>query len=108
MLKVFTRVAAGLALVAMLTGCAHTWGSWQPVPGFVYSDVKVARAGNGDRGTKHGTGKLTSIIGWVATGDASIETICEAADIKEVTHIDVSTKSILGFWAEFTLHVYGN
>ena len=25
-----------------------------------------------------------------------------------LTHIDFSGKSVLGFWAEFTLHVYGN
>jgi hypothetical protein len=106
MFKNMTRVVAGFALVAMLTGCANVM--WQPIPGFIYSDVQVAHQGSGDRGTKQGTGKITSVLGWITTGDASLETIAENAGITEITHVDFSGKSYFGCWAEFTLHVYGN
>lgn len=106
MSKIITRTAVLLVATFLLTGCAHVL--WQPAPGLIYSDVTSPwDASNGDLGTKHGSAQMTSILGLVATGDASIETAAKSAGITKITHVDFKSKSVLGVFAEFTVHVYG-
>ena len=57
--------------------------------------------------TKVGTAEVTSILGLVATGDASINTAAQSAGITRISHVDYEAKSILGVYAKYTVYVYG-
>jgi len=58
-------------------------------------------------GTKVGTSQECSVLGLVATGDASITTAAKAAGIKKISHIDVQKFSVLGIYSTYTTVVYG-
>jgi hypothetical protein len=90
---------------AMFTGCAIVK---TPLTGFIYTDVKAPlTATNNSGSTKVGTAKASSILGIVATGDASIETAAKSAGITKIHHIDEHGKSILGIVADYEVIVYG-
>lgn len=87
-------------------GCAAM--SKAPVTGFVYTNVRYPLVvGTDAKSTKVGTAECTSFLGIVAMGDASIKTACQNAGITKIHHIDVEAKSILGFYATYTIIVYG-
>ncbi|MCC8034924.1 MAG: TRL-like family protein [Rikenellaceae bacterium] len=97
---------AGVTLAALfMSSCASTKS---PVTGFVYMDVKAPEAvtANGNS-SKVGTAKVQSILGIVATGDASIEAAATSAGISKIHHIDYVAKNILGIVASYTIYVYG-
>ena len=50
---------------------------------------------------------MQSILGMVATGDASIEAAKAAGGIKEVVNMNYEAKNILGVWGEYCLVVKG-
>jgi len=100
---------AGLALASLTlfftTGCAMAMA---PVSGFLYTQVDAPLTVNSDAdANKMGSAKCTSILGLVASGDASIEAACKAGGIKKIHHVDYKSHSILGIYAEFTTIVYG-
>jgi hypothetical protein len=101
--QVLGLVAAG----ALLAGCAM---AASPVNGFWWTDVQWGMevpGGNGAMGAKTGEAKCTSILGLVATGDASIEAAAHAGSINKVMSVSHHAKSIFGFFAEFTTTVTG-
>jgi hypothetical protein len=107
-LKTIPKLAAVAALLAMTIGCA-TASPTQPMPGFIYSDVKAPlEANNGDFGSKKGTAMMKSILGLVAIGDASIRTAAANGNISIVKHVDFHAMSVLGIYGEFTVTVYGD
>jgi hypothetical protein len=90
---------------ASLMGCAMAVA---PVNGWLYSDVKAPATATSNTGfTKVGVGECTSILGWVATGDCSIDTAIKNAKITKIHHIDHDTMSVLGIYAKYTIKVYG-
>lgn len=106
-MKCLTRAGLALASVTLLfsTGCAM---AMSPVTGFIYTDVDAPFAVNSDAAsTKTGMAKCTSILGWVAQGDASISAAAKAGGITKIHHVDYKAKSIIGVYAEFTTVVYG-
>jgi hypothetical protein len=54
-----------------------------------------------------GTSVATSILGLIATGDASIEAAAKAGGISKIHHVDYQAMSILGLYSTFTTVVYG-
>lgn len=79
-----------------------------PLTGFLYTEGTAPyHATEVSSGGKTGSACATSILGLVATGDASIAAAMKAGGIKEVTAVDYSKKNILGFWAEFCTIVTG-
>jgi len=60
------------------------------------------------RGRKVGTATATSILGLIATGDASIEAATRNGGITKVKYVDYSVKNILGLFGEYTTTVYGD
>jgi hypothetical protein len=100
------RKLLGLIIIAgFLSSCAFVA---TPVSGFIYTDVKGPIAVTDNTGSsKVGTGKMQSILGWVATGDASIEAAAKSAGITKIHHVDYQSTSILGIIASFTVIVYG-
>jgi hypothetical protein len=102
--------ALKLLLVALFcfvaTGCA----TYLPT-GVLYTEVtapiSVASDGNLDY-TKVGESKATTILGLVATGDASLEAAMRDGGITEVKHVEYDVKNILGLFGECKTIVYGN
>ncbi len=92
--------------VFLLTGCAAYVIS--PVTGGFYTDVKIpGLVGCGKEFSKVGTAEMTSILGFVAYGDASIEAAMKASGITKIHHVDYQAFSVLGIYAKFTVMVYG-
>jgi O-antigen ligase len=57
---------------------------------------------------KEGKACATTILGWVATGDASIQAAKTAGGISTVAVVDHSAKNILGIFGEWCTIVRGN
>lgn len=105
-----------LAKVAVLAvGCAGLLGGCavvgSPVPGLWYTDVKYPSYYDGAAekgpGSKVGSSKATSILGLIATGDASVEAACRNGGIANVHTVDIEAMSLLGLFATFTTRVTG-
>lgn len=96
-------MCAGAAL--FFSSCAFVAS---PVMGGLYTNVKspVAVTSNSNS-SKVGTSEATSILGWVATGDASINAAAKKAGISKIHHVDAESTSILGLFAKYKIYVYG-
>lgn len=100
------KLLTGIAILAtaVLTGCAST----TPV-GSLYTQVKLPVAATGAKAasTKVGKAECKSILNWVATGDASIDTAAKNAGITVIHHVDWEAESILGIVSTYRCIVYG-
>ncbi len=89
----------------LLSSCAM---SKSPLTGFIYTDVKAPMAvTSNENSSKVGTAEAQSILGIVATGDASIESAAKSAGITKIHHVDEHSTSILGIVAKYKVMVYG-
>ena len=93
--------------VSLLGGCAS---STSPVTGFMYSNIKAPMAVNqaGDKPQRVGRASVRSILGILATGDASIATAARNGGIREIHYVDYESQNFFGVLAEYTVVVYGN
>jgi hypothetical protein len=98
-------LALGLAFSWSLTGCMAVHS---PAIGILYTDVKGPLDAEGALGAKSGTACAQSILGLVASGDASIEAAAHAGGINNVTTVDHHTTNILGLMGEFCTIVHGS
>lgn len=99
--------ALAIAFVLLSSyGCAVVT---TPLPALLYVDVKgpIDAEGSG-HATKEGEACASSLLGLIATGDASIETAKQNGDITEVISVDHKSTSILGLYATFCTIVKGN
>lgn len=100
--KVVLAVAI-VAIMSFLAGCARIY----PV-GALYTEVQLpCQATSGSQSLKTGTSECVSILGLVATGDASIEAAMKDGGIQVIHHIDWNAKNILGIYGVYTTTVYG-
>ncbi|NIR62256.1 MAG: hypothetical protein GWN00_00465, partial [Aliifodinibius sp.] len=58
--------------------------------------------------SKTGVSEATSILGIVATGDASIDAAMKNGGITKIHHVDFHSTSVLGIYAKFKVIVYGD
>lgn len=95
------------AAMLFLSGCAMIMG---PVMGAWYTDVKgpITATGQPSKGDRSGEACATSILGLIATGDASIETARKNAGVTKVTAVDFTGSSILGIYAKYCTVVFGS
>lgn len=94
---------AGTAL--LLSSCATVKS---PLSGLWYTDVKAPlTATSNSNSSKVGSAEATSILGIVATGDASIDEAAKSAGITKIHHVDEHSTSFLGFFAKYKIYVYG-
>jgi hypothetical protein len=103
--RTFLIVLVGLAgLLFILTGCATIYPS-----GAIYTNVQLPVTVTDNAGTpmKTGTAQATSILGLVATGDASIEAAKKNGNITKVYHVDWDAMNVLGIYGRYTVTVYG-
>lgn len=99
-LKVLSLLAVGLFL---LSGCA----SFAPM-GALYSGGKMGVQDNNGPTDKTGRACMMSILGLVATGDASIERAKENGGIKSVSRINYEAENVLGIFGEYCTVVKGS
>lgn len=99
------KIALALAGISMCFGCATVRS---PVGGLFYTETKGPEQATGAKlGQERGEACATSILGIVATGDASITAAAASAGIAKVTHVDSSAFSILGVYSKFCTIAYG-
>lgn len=99
-------IFVAFAVALGLSGCfAHVES---PVSGYLFTSTETPiSATQAVRGTKHGTASSASILGLIAFGESSIESAADRAKIKSISHVDAESYSILGLYASYTVHVYG-
>lgn len=89
----------------LLTSCATVKS---PLNGSLYTSVKAPlTATSNSNSTKVGSAVATSVLGLVATGDASIDAAAKSAGITKIHHVDEESTSILGLFAKYKVYVYG-
>ena len=103
---------AGVALAvlfcaAFLTGCGAFATS--PVTGVLYTDVKapIQVVSGSTYKVRQGSASATSLLGLLATGDASINTAARNGRISKIHYIDYHSTNVLGIFAVYTVTVYG-
>ena len=107
-MKTASRLSlATIALVGLtLSGCQIVAS---PLAGGIYNETKYGDVATDEAGaTKEGKACGTSILGWVATGDASIQAAKAAGGVTKVASVDHSAKNILGIFGEWCTIVRGN
>ncbi len=89
-----------------LTGCQIVAS---PMLGGIYNETKYGDvATTHTSATKEGKACGQSILGWVATGDASVSAAKAAGGITTVASVDHSAKNILGIIGEWCTIVKGS
>ena len=80
-----------------------------PMLGTIYTEAKYGDTATDASGaSKEGKACGQSILGWVATGDASVSTAKTTDNITTITIINHSAKNILGIIGEWCTIVRGN
>ena len=99
-------VALALALAA-LNGCAMAHGGDAMAMGTIYSGYKSSGAVGTAADSKTGEACISSILGVVATGDASLEAAKKAGGVTQVAYVDHEQFSVLGVYATSCTIVHG-
>ncbi len=100
--KLMITVAA--AALALGISCAST--GYGP-GGSIFTSTKIGMYGKQTGGQKVGQSCVTSILGWVATGDGSVDSAAGNAGITEVYTINLEGFSVLGLYSELCTVVAG-
>lgn len=96
-----------LASAVLLSGCAT---ATMPVSGLLYANVKapLTATASTEKPTRVGRASTRSILGIIASGDATIQTAARNGGITEIHHVDYEAQNFFGVLAEYTVVVYGN
>ncbi len=95
----------GLSAAMILSACQPVAS---PLLGMVYNETTYGdTVTSHDAGTKEGKACASSVLGIVATGDASIQAAKNNGGITKVTHVDHSAKNILGITSEWCTIIRG-
>jgi hypothetical protein len=100
------KLLISLVLIFAIIGCAYVPA---PVMGVLYTDVKFpSDAPNSAKiMEKKGEACATTILGLVATGDASLATAAAEAKITQITAVDYYATNILLLYGKFCTIVRG-
>lgn len=99
--------ALAAVLSMSLSGCAMAAGGNAFASGFVYSGYKSPGQVGTAQAAKLGEACASSILGWVATGDASVEAAKKAGGITQIAHVDHEQFNVLGVYATTCTIVHG-
>ncbi|MGH7145447.1 MAG: TRL-like family protein [Planctomycetota bacterium] len=102
MKRAIAGIVAGAALIGM-SGCIVA----APAQGSIFTQVSYDGAVGSGTGTSMGMSQCTSILGLVATGDASISAAMANGKITEVSHVDHKAFEVLGIYGVYETDVYG-
>lgn len=107
--KLFGFVALAAFIGAQTTGCAVP--NTTHIPGCIMLDVGHEGWISAEDGkvvsTKTGKGTQSSILGWITTGDASIEAARKNGELTRISHVDYHASHILGIIGDCTTIAYG-
>jgi hypothetical protein len=79
-----------------------------PLTGFAYTDLNAGMGATSNQaGNRVGEACGTSILGLVATGDATIETARRNGGITMISAIDEKFDSVLGVYSKYCVIVRG-
>lgn len=101
------KLGVVLALGIGSSACTLVAGGNGGAAGGLYSGYKMGGAVTTGTGTKTGQACASSILGLVATGDASVSAAKAAGGITEVAHVDHDIFSILGLYGTTCTVVVG-
>jgi hypothetical protein len=97
------------AMILSMTGCLVA--PFQPPSGMAYSQfdapLDVDFQNTDMSGLKKGTSETMSILGLIATGDASAQTAARNGGITKIVHADYEYFNVLGVVQKTTVIVYG-
>ena len=103
---VLLSVAFIMVIGVTLAGCMPVAS---PLTGIIYTEVKYGMYSTTATGaTKEGKACGQTILGWVATGDASVTAAKAAGGVTTVAHIDHTAKNVLGIIGEWCTIVKGS
>lgn len=99
------RALLAVGAISVLSGCAVAKA---PVTGLWYTDTHSSVSPTSNQaGNRVGEACATSILGVVATGDASIEAARRNGGITMISGVDDHATSILGVYAKYCTIVRG-
>ena len=101
------KLVVGAAMAFAFSGCAMVTGGNGSAMGTLYSGYKMGGAVGQGTGTKTGQACVSSILGLIATGDASISAAKEAGGITQIAHVDHENFDVLGIYAKTCTIVVG-
>jgi hypothetical protein len=105
-LKIALTLVGISAAAFSLTACQIVAS---PMAGTTFNETKYGNIATAETSTaKEGKACGTSILGWIAQGDASVMAAKANGGITKVTSVDHSAKNILGIWGEWCTIVKGN
>ena len=106
MKKTILCMMIGLISLVLLTGCAMVAS---PVNGGLVTSLTapITATASTSSYNKVGSSSCTSILGWFASGDCSIDAAAKNGNITKIHHVDYSASSVLGIYSKFETHVYG-
>lgn len=106
------RIFCVACCLSWSTACAGVYvAPVAPPSGLLFADYSAPLdidADQSKRGNKMGTSSVESILGLVATGDASIAEAARNGGITTIRHVDYQFKNLLGIYSKFTVVVYGD
>ncbi len=104
-MRMLPRALVIAAAAALLTGCMIVQS---PAIGVLYTEVWGPIDAGGRVGAKEGQSCAQSILGLVATGDASIKAAAKAGGITQINSVDHYTRNVMGIMGEFCTIVRGS
>lgn len=102
-MKKIITLAAVIGGAALLASCAAPMAV-----GALYTGVTTGTSATSGSTAKMGMACNTSILGLVATGDASIAAAKAEGGISRVASVDYKAKNILGLYGKYCVIVHGS
>jgi len=103
----FILTLAGISVAAFSLAACQIVAS--PMAGTTFNETKYGNIATAETATtKEGKACATSILGWIAQGDASIVAAKANGGVTKVTSVDHYAKSILGIYGEWCTIVKGS
>jgi hypothetical protein len=100
-------LTAALAVCFLPSCFAMANGGDTHALGYIYSGYKSSGQVGTAQATKRGQACVSSVLGAIATGDASIEEAKRAGGITQIAFVDHEQFSILGIYATSCTIVHG-
>lgn len=95
-----------LVVAISFTGCAMA-NRGMGVMGVWYSGYSLGQSSTAQMAVKKGQACASSILGIIATGDASIDAARRNGGIRSIANVDEEYFGVLGIYASVCTNVYG-
>jgi hypothetical protein len=102
------RIASALLALAAALALAGCISVATPAIGLLYTDVDGPVDAGDTVGTKEGRACAQTLLGLIATGDASIKAAAAAGGITKIASVDHHSRNVLGILGEFCTIVRGS